>query len=277
MRAFLAKKIIPRADAIRTVSSRLKNLLITTFRVPEEKITIAPLFFEHKEKTPNAELVSKIISQKKNYFVFLTAARLVSVKNILLQLESFKNLLTQHPDTQLWIVGDGPERAFLEKKAKDLGIADRVVWWGWQVDVSAFYEHADSYLLSSDSEGYGLVIFEAAAYGLAILMTDVGCAGEFIHDGENGLVVPVRDQEAFTAGMIKLRTNRELRESLGKAAKDSLGHYRRKKNLFRSISKVGEKPLQRALQHKKMIRAEEAVCVSFEHEFLFGYKLLGPD
>ena len=154
------------------------------------------------------------------------------VKNISLQLHSFKKLLVHYPDTQLWIVGDGRERAFLEKEAKDLGIKDRVMWWGWQSDLSAFYGSADSYLLSSDSEGYGLVIFEAAAYELAILMTDVGCAEEFIHDGENGLVVPVRDQEAFTAGMITLRTNKELRESLGQNAKNSLGALPTKEELI---------------------------------------------
>jgi glycosyltransferase involved in cell wall biosynthesis len=241
MRAFLAKRIIPKADAIRTVSYRLKNLLVTTFNVPEEKITIAPLFFEHAEKPQNAQLISRIISQKKNDFVFLTVARLVPVKNILLQLLSFKNLLAQYPDTQLWIVGNGPERVFLEKKAIDLGIADRVIWWSWQADVSDFYANADSYLLSSDSEGYGLVIFEAAEHNLAILMTDVGCAGEFIHNGENGLIVPVNNQEAFTAGMIKLRTNKELRESLGEAAKNSLATLPTKEELIQKYVESWEK------------------------------------
>ena len=97
-----------------------------------------------------------------------------------------------------------------------------MIFWGWHADVSAFYSHADSYLLSSDSEGWGLVIFEAAAYGLAILMTDVGCAEEFIYDGKNGLIVPPGDAKAFEEGMLKLREQKPLRESLGNAAQDSL-------------------------------------------------------
>jgi glycosyltransferase involved in cell wall biosynthesis len=241
MRAFLARKIIPKADSIRTVSSRLKNLLMTTFHVPEEKITVAPLFFERTKNSTTAELVLQIISQKKNDFVFLTVARLVPVKNILLQLLSFKRILTQYPNTQLWIVGDGPERAFLEKKAKDLEIANRVIWWDWQADVSAFYAHANCYLLSSDSEGYGLVIFEAAAHELAILMTDVGCAGEFIHNGENGLIVSVRSGEAFTAEMIKLRADAELREALGKNAKSSLESLPTKEELIQKYLASWEK------------------------------------
>jgi glycosyltransferase involved in cell wall biosynthesis len=241
IRAFIAKKIILKADAIRTVSARLKNNLVTAFRVPEEKITIAPFFSEHAAHQPDTQLISKIISKKRNDFVFLTVARLVPVKNISLQLHSFKNLLIQYPDTQLWIVGDGPERAFLEKEAHVLGIKDRVIWWGWQSDLSAFYEYADSFILSSDSEGYGLVIFEAAAYGLSILMTDVGCAGEFIHNGENGIIVPVRNEEAFTAEMIKLRTNKELRESLGKNAKNALSALPTKEELIQKYVESWER------------------------------------
>ncbi len=89
MRALLAKRIIPKADAVRAASFRLKNLLAAQFRIPKEKITVAPIFSEITLHPPNSELVSRIISQKKNDFVFLTVARLVPVKNIALQLRSF--------------------------------------------------------------------------------------------------------------------------------------------------------------------------------------------
>lgn len=233
-RAFVAKRIMPRADAIRVVSSRLKKLLVTQFGVLEEGITIAPLFLEWKPTPANpTELDSQILHQKGNDFIFLTVARLVPVKNILLQLQAFKNIIAEYPDTKLWIVGDGPERAQLEEEARDLSLADHVRFWGWHAEVSAFYAHADSYLLSSDSEGWPLVILEAAAHRLPILMTDVGCAREFIRDGENGLVVPVGDKEAFLEGMEKIRTDATLREALGKAAKDSLAALLSREELMR--------------------------------------------
>jgi glycosyltransferase involved in cell wall biosynthesis len=221
VRALLAKMLLPRADAIRVTSARLKHLLVTQFKIPEEKITIAPLFAETSEN-PSQPPAPKLMAQKKNDFVFVTIARLVAVKNIALQIKAFKNLVAQYPDTQLWIVGDGPERARLEKVAHDLAVADKVVFWGWQADPSVFYAHADSYVLSSDSEGWGLVILEAAGYRLPIIMTDVGCAGEFIKDGTNGLVVPPGDDVAFEAAMLRLRADAMLRQSLGQTAKDSL-------------------------------------------------------
>lgn len=229
VRAFIAKWVMPRTGAVRVASSRLKDLLVTQFGVPEDRITVAPLFSEliaiaHSdgEQTHSVQLASQVVRQKGSDFVFLTVSRLVPVKNITIQLTAFKRLLARHPDTQLWVVGNGPERLFLEKKARKLGISDRVRFWGWQADTSAFYTYADSFLLSSGSEGWGLVVVEAAAHRLPILMTDVGCAGEFIHDGENGLVVPVGGREAFAEGMERLRTDAALREALSAAAKDSL-------------------------------------------------------
>ncbi|MHB8913404.1 MAG: glycosyltransferase [Minisyncoccota bacterium] len=230
MRALLAKRVLPRADAIRVVSLRLKKLLIAQFGIPEGKITVAPLFFVDTTTIPrsageqalSAELDVQLVQQKGDDFVFLTIGRLVPVKNIGLQLRAFKNLLARYPDTQLWVAGDGPERGALEAAARELGIADRVRFWGWHADPSAFYAHADSFLLSSDSEGWGLVVVEAAAHGLPVLMTDVGCAGEFIRDGENGLVVPVGGQQGFEAGMLRLREQVPLRASLGRAARSSL-------------------------------------------------------
>ena len=230
VRAFIAKRVLKRADAIRVVSSRLKNLLVTQFGIPEDRITVAPLFFvdttaiahSAAEQTLSIHLASQLVRQKGSDFVFLTIARFVPVKNITLQFMALKRLLARHPHTQLWVVGDGPDWALLEKKARKLGIVDHVRFWGWHEDPSAFYTYADSFLLSSDSEGWGLVIVEAAAHRLPILMTDVGCAGEFIHDGKNGLVVPVGDREAFVEGMLRLREQAPLREALSQSAKESL-------------------------------------------------------
>ena len=164
---------------------------------------------------------------------------------------ALKNILQDYPNTQLWVVGDGPEQAHLETQAKDLGIFEKVHFWGRQADVAVFYKNADSYLLSSDSEGWGLVIVEAATYGLPILMTDVGCAGEFIYDGKNGLVVPVGEVKAFEEGMRKLRSEPTLREALGREVKASLTTLPSEEELTERYVSGWEKAL--AETHKKSL------------------------
>ena len=254
VRAYVARQVLPEADVIRVPSQRLKKFIMDEFGIAEEKIIIAPVFVPQDPALgshPQGGLDARIAEQKKNDFIFLTISRLVPVKNIYLQMVALKNMLPDYPETQLWIVGDGPEQAHLEAQAKELGISDHVIFWGRQAEVATFYKNADSYLLSSDSEGWGLVIVESATYGLPILMTDVGCAGEFIYDGKNGLVVPVGEAKAFEEGMRKLRSNAELREALGSAAKASIANLPTKEELIGTYVSGWEKAL--AVSRKKSL------------------------
>ncbi len=77
-------------------------------------------------------------------------------------------------------------------------------------------------MLTSNYEGWGLAAVEAASYGLPIIMTNVGCAGELIKDGVSGLVVPVGDQKKLTEAMGQLIVDKELREALGQNAAKSV-------------------------------------------------------
>ena len=80
----------------------------------------------------------------------------------------------------------------------------------------------DCFVLTSDYEGWGMVIIEAATAGLPIIMTDVGCAGELIVDGESGLVVPPQDVPALTTAMRQVLTDPALRERLSIGSLHSL-------------------------------------------------------
>jgi len=82
--------------------------------------------------------------------------------------------LATAPALRLYVVGDGAERAALERQAADLGIADRVTFAGWSTDAPAWYAAADIVALSSDSEGTPLSLIEAATAGRAAVATDVG-------------------------------------------------------------------------------------------------------
>ena len=92
----------------------------------------------------------------------------------------------------LHIVGSGPDEKKLKSYVARLGLEQHVVFHGYQSGyaLGMFYRECDAFLLTSDYEGWGMVIIEAAAAGLPIIMTDVGCAGEIIIHGESGLVVP---------------------------------------------------------------------------------------
>lgn len=214
IKKLIAKFVIPRANAIRTVSQRLKKQLINEFGVKEEKITVMPIYTEISNlKTQNSKL-----KRDNGKFIFLTVGRLVLVKNIGLQIEAIKEVVKSHNEAELWIMGDGQEKSKIKSQIANLKLENNVKLLGWQNDLNKFYNQADVFLLTSDCEGWGIVVIEAASFGLPIIMTDVGCAGELIKNNESGIIIPVRDKNKLIEAMIKIIENTELRERIGLGA-----------------------------------------------------------
>lgn len=119
----------------------------------------------------------------------LTVGSLKGAKNHALLLEALARLDTD-PDARLIILGEGALRPTLERKIEVLGIADRVSLPGSTLDPHPYYASADLFVLSSDYEGYPLVLVEAMLHGLRIVSTDCRSGPrEILHDGKYGRLV----------------------------------------------------------------------------------------
>jgi len=226
IRKMIAFFVIPRADAVKTISKRLKKKLIEEFGVEEAKITIAPIY------TPVKDIQLAEDRNDKRKITFVTIGRLVEVKNISMQIEAMKELSEKHNNVELWIVGEGPLMADLKNKVSELKLENNVKFLGWQEDLDSIYKQADIFVLSSDSEGWGMVVVEAAVFSLPIIMTDVGCAGELIKNNESGIVVPVHDKDALLAAMEDLVNDREKGLALGKGARREVEKRPSKEDIF---------------------------------------------
>jgi glycosyltransferase involved in cell wall biosynthesis len=96
-------------------------------------------------------------------------------------------------------------------------------------DLEAEYQNADCFVLPAivdskgDTEGLGVVLIEAAEYGLPIVASAVGGIGDVVIDGQTGLLVPQKDAEALVCAFERLRTESGLRERLVMGA---LAHIR---------------------------------------------------
>ncbi|MFA4890433.1 MAG: glycosyltransferase family 4 protein [Candidatus Paceibacterota bacterium] len=222
IRKLVAKFVIPRADSIRVVSQRLKRQMIEEFGAEEEKITAVPIFVERG--TWNVERVMRNDSK----FVFLTVGRLVPVKNIQLQIEAMAEIAKKYPQTELWVAGDGLEKSKIENQISNFKLENNIKMLSWQEDVRKLYEQADAFLLTSNYEGWGMVVIEAASYGLPIIMTDVGCAGEVIknpstNSGQaSGMVIPIGNKNELIKAMVKLMEDANLRKKIGRNAQEAI-------------------------------------------------------
>ena len=145
-------------------------------------------------------------------------ARLHENKNHAMVMEAFKEATAEkHSDYKLVFYGDGPEMIRLTSKAVSLGISDRVIFKGNVKHVAEHIEKAGMFVLASDHEGMPNSLIEAMALGLACISTDCPCGGpaDLIQNGENGILVPVRDKQALALAMKKIMDDKEFADKLG--------------------------------------------------------------
>lgn len=100
-----------------------------------------------------------------------SVTRFTPEKNVPFLLEVFAAVRRLRPDARLWLVGDGPQRQELKRRAAELGIADGVTFWGQRDDVPALLQGMDVMLLPSVREGLPISLVEAQAAGLPCVVS----------------------------------------------------------------------------------------------------------
>ncbi len=171
IRVWLAKFLIPRADGIRVVSERIKGSLTAAGLKTKQPPLVLPIYLDGQ----TLKSVKPIFNSKQT--VLLTVSRLTKEKRIDLIIKAFAGICRDIPDPVLIVVGEGPERRYLEQLARDLKVDRLIRFTGWRKNIADYYQ-ADLFILVSKYEGYGLVLAEAAHFRLPIVATDVGIARE---------------------------------------------------------------------------------------------------
>ncbi len=149
--------------------------------------------------------------------VVLSVGRIAPEKNLELLLRSYEAMRQVNPALRLVVVGDGPDRAALLQRCPEVVLAGSRSG----TDLAEHYASADCFLFPSLTETYGNVTPEALASGLALLAYDYAAAAELIRHGENGLLAPVGDPDAFVRRAIDLAGNRQLVARLRQGARAS--------------------------------------------------------
>ncbi len=171
---------------------------VVALGVPRDRVTVIPNGVDaarFASARASAEIAStngtKVVGSvgclapRKDYGTLLEALALLAVRR------SFRAVL----------VGDGPERAALEAKARALGLADRVAFLGERPDVERLLPAMDVFVLSSREEGIPNALLEAMAAGRPAIATAVGGNAEVLRDGETGWLVPPASPERLAAAL----------------------------------------------------------------------------
>lgn len=208
----LEKVVTPLTNYIITVSDYDKELALCHLSVSKDKIQtihngrgdIDPIYFSNPCKDDNGWVNIVQIArfdQQKNQAELLQAVS--KIKNI-----------------KLHLVGDGPLMNDIRILSEELGIADKVIFYGRIDDVRNVLAKAHIFTLISNWEGFPRSTVEAMRAGLPVVVTNVGGAAEAVEQGVNGFVVEKNDVKGLRKSLIKLIGDSELRADMGRKSRN---------------------------------------------------------
>ena len=156
--------------------------------------------------------------------VVVHVARLQPLKNQRATLEVVARLRAELGDVRALLVGDGPDRADLEREAERLQLSDAALFLGWRTDAPALLALADLAVLPSSVEGLPVAVIEAVAVGTPVVASAVGAIPEVLRETGAGMTVPPGDLDAFHEACREVLTDATLSERLRTNARASR-HY----------------------------------------------------
>ena len=154
----------------------------------------------------------------------LYVGRLVERKGVAYLIDALA-LLPRSLRSRVVIIGDGPERAALERRATERGVMDRLEFRGWVTpsELDRAYSTATAFALPAvvdkrgDTEGLGMVLLEAMSYYVPVVTTALGGITDIVDNEQTGLIVPPNDADALAAALRRLIDDRALAARLGAA------------------------------------------------------------
>ncbi len=132
-----------------------------------------------------------------------------------------------HPDAWFVMVGDGPLREPAESLARELGVAERMVFSGWWDDVPGLLAATTVSVLTSRHEGLPCSVVESLAAGVPVVATAVDGTVEVVRSGINGLLAPAGDILGLAQSIGKLLADPGLRTRMAAAAREGLEAFDR--------------------------------------------------
>ena len=217
MRAFI-RRAFPRANAIIAVSEGVKQDLIRYFSIAPDRIVVVPnpVDVERIRRAGQQSITTDGLAHGEKLIVGV--GRLVHLKGFDLLIRAVARL---HPSLHatLAIIGEGDQRSALEGLIAELDLNGRVTLAGSQANPWKYMARADVVALASRSEAFPNVIGEALALGRPVIATSCSPGvAEYLDHGRYGLLVPPDDVDALAAGLERMLTDDELRQTLASRA-----------------------------------------------------------
>lgn len=147
------------------------------------------------------------------------------------------------PNAQFLIAGDGDELQRLQMLAKELNIADRVKWLGWQENLAHFYQALNVMLFNSDFDAMGLSPLEAVSYGVPLVASvKHGGLKEIVSDDEYGSLISAHDIDALAAKVVYFIRNEAQARKTALACREKIMQLSNAENIIQEVEMLFREP-----------------------------------
>jgi N-acetyl-alpha-D-glucosaminyl L-malate synthase BshA len=197
---------INKSDIVTSVSQSLKDDTYKLFNIKKE-IHVIPNFIE-LDKIRNESQISchRSVMAKKEERIVTHISNFRKVKRIPDIIKIFYKIQEKIP-AKLMMVGDGPEKVKAEQLCKELGIEEKVIFFGNSSEIDQILSYSDLFLLPSETESFGLAALEAMAWSVPVISSNSGGLPEVNFDGISGYLSNVGDIDSMAANALKILTD----------------------------------------------------------------------
>jgi glycosyltransferase involved in cell wall biosynthesis len=220
----LERWLATKTTALIAVSPQVRDDLVALGVAPKERFVVIRLGIELGERVAansNGRADNRrYLGIPGDRFAVGWIGRMTAVKRTDDILVAFKRLRDSGIDAVLCLVGDGPDRPELERRAHELGVIRDTVFLGYQEDVAPFYSAFDALILPSSNEGTPVSAIEALAAGRPVVATRVGGVPDVVRDGEDGFLVEAGDTNELADRLEQLARDPALRERMGREGRE---------------------------------------------------------
>lgn len=199
------------SDKIVTLSDKYIRRLEELVEVPHKSDIISI-------PNPNTFNVQEISFDRKERIILYVGRLVKSEKAPLRLLKIWKCLYKKHKYWKLLIIGEGEEEIVMRRYVEKYGLHN-VYFEGRQSEVQEYYKKAAIVCLTSNFEGWGMVLTEGMQYGcIPVTFNNYGAAFDIIDDGLNGCLIPAFDLKHYAASLSRLMSDDALRNKMSKSA-----------------------------------------------------------
>jgi len=222
----LERWLARRTTALIAVSPEVRDDLVSLGIAPVEKFSVVRLGIQLDSRVGsehgNGQEMRRLLGIPPDRFVVGWIGRMTGVKRTDDVLLAVRRLRDRGVDAMLCMVGDGPDRDTVERRAHELGIVRDSFFLGYQDDVAPFYAAFDALILPSANEGTPVSAIESLAGGRPVVATRVGGVPDVVRDGVDGFLVEPGDVDAMADRLATLAADAGLRRRMGEAGSEDV-------------------------------------------------------